>query len=176
MSYRCWRYIHDLVNEFQEPNTSLAKRHYNDVKYTSLMLFNKIVDALRKRQRGDGAGCSWFDTVLEASKIIEETTLMREQMRDDEARYKQDLINWHCSDEGKMMYRIPNKVKTFKQFRKKTCKVKDYAVEIVTKMYRLDQINRKEMNEEVPTQSNFEFEDKPGDAQDAEAVTRVQTW
>lgn len=121
-------------------------RHYNDMKHTSLMLFNKIVDALRNMQRGDGRGFSWIDTVLETSKIIEETTLMREQMRADEARYKQDLFDWHCSDEGKVMYRIPNKVKTFAQFRnKKSCKVKDYAIEVVTKMYRLDQINRKQM-------------------------------
>ena len=50
------------------------------------MLFNKIVDGLRK---GSLNRLSVFvDTVLEASNIIEQTTLMREQIKGDEASYR----------------------------------------------------------------------------------------
>ena len=71
-------------------------------------------------------------------------------MRGDEAMYKKQLTYWHLeSDNEKMTYRIPNKVKTFLGLRKKDCKVKDYAVEIVTKMYRLHAVNMKELREEI---------------------------
>ncbi len=141
------RYMKKLVNEFQVPETSVAKAHYHDLQYTSLMLFNAIVENLRYPSRkGD-----WFRIVLETSKVIEETTLMEEQMKGDIAFYKQDLMHWHREEhDQKMAYRIPTKVKTFKGFRdKKSCKAKDWAIEIVTKMYRLDQVNRKQILEEI---------------------------
>lgn len=117
--------------------------HYNDLKYASLTLFNAIVDALRK---GTFDGLSFVDEVLKASKVIEPTTLMRDQMNGDESMYKRELIHWHLEDDGKMMYRIPNKVNSFKAFRsKKSCKVKDFSVEIVTKMYRLYMVNMQEI-------------------------------
>ena len=88
---------------------------------------------------------SFVDAVLKASDVIEETTLMREQMRGDEATYKRELIRWHLdSDHEKMSYRILRKVNSFAGLRKKDCKVKDYAVEVVTKMYRLHAINMKD--------------------------------
>lgn len=74
-------------------------------------------------------------------------------MRGDEAMCKQELFHWHLDDDGKMCYRIPNKVNSFEAFRnKKSCKAKDYAIEIVTKMHRLDCINRRELEVENRTQ------------------------
>lgn len=110
--------------------------HYNDLIYTSLTLFNSIVDSLRKGT----AGPDWIYTVLDASKVIKETTLMRELVKTDVQAYRQDLVHWHLDDDDKMLHRIPTKVDTFARFRnKKSCKVKDYAIEIVTKMYRIHQ-------------------------------------
>jgi len=49
-----------------------------------------------------------------------------------------------------MTHRIPNKVNSFEGFRKKkSCKVKDCAVKIVTKMCHLHCINMRELQEEV---------------------------
>ena len=75
-----------------------------------------------------------MDAVLEASNIIEETTLMREQIKSDEAAFKLDMIYWYLEDDlEKMTYRIPSKVVTFDRLRdKKSNKAKDYAIEIVT--------------------------------------------
>jgi hypothetical protein len=71
-------------------------------------------------------------------------------MKEDENNYKRELIHWHLSDDNKIAYRIPNKVNSFKMFRnKKSCKVKDYSIEVVTKMYRLHNVNLKELKEEM---------------------------
>lgn len=49
-------------------------------------------------------------------------------------------------DSEKMTNRIPAKANIFERFRdKQSCKAKDYAIEIATKMYRLDCVNRKEI-------------------------------
>jgi hypothetical protein len=90
------------------------------------------------------------DAVLEASNIIEGTTLMRDQIKGDEARHKQDMIDWYLGEDWqKMAYRMPSKADTFERLRdKKSSKAKDYAIEIVTKMYRLDCIDRKELGKE----------------------------
>ena len=70
--------------------------------------------------------------------------------------YKQDLIKWHLEDNENMCYRIPNKVKSFEAFRnKKSCRAKDYAIEIVTKMYRFDCINHKELERESRERRNL---------------------
>lgn len=128
-----FRYIQKIVREFQG---GLVRDHYNDLVYTSLTLFNSIVDGLRKGT----AGPDWIYTVLDASKVIKETTLMRELVKTDVQAYRQDLVHWHLDDDDKMLHRIPTKVDTFARFRnKKSCKVKDYAIEIVTKMYRIHQ-------------------------------------
>jgi hypothetical protein len=132
-----------------EPNTSHAIKHYNDIKHTAMLLFNAIIDCIR---RGSFNGLSFVDYVLGVSEVIEETTLMRSQLETDENMYKRDLIHWYVEGEGVVAkgYRTPSKVKTFKAFRnKKKNKAKDIAFEFVTKMYRLDQINRKEMSEEI---------------------------
>ena len=140
-----FQYIHRLVGEFQEPNTSHAKQHENDLKYSSLILYNHIVNELRKPGKTLDA---WVDVVLKVSEVIEETTLMRDQMKDDVLAYKNDITRFYFGEE--MAYRIPKMVKTFKAFRmKKRNKVKDYAIEIVTKMYRIDRVNRQELKQEI---------------------------
>jgi hypothetical protein len=130
-----FRYIQKVVKEFQG---GLVRDHYNDLIYTALTLFNAIVDNLRRGY----ISISFVDTVLGASRVIEETTLMRAQMEFDVAAYRRELTRWHLEDYGKALYRIPGKVDTFTRFRdKKSCKVKDYAIEIVTKMYRIHQMD-----------------------------------
>lgn len=128
-----------------EPNTAHAIKHYNDLKHTSMLLFNALIDCIRC---GSFRGFSFVDYVLRVSDVIEETTLMRSQLKNDELKYSVELIHWYVEGEGVVTrgYRTPSKVKTFKAFRnKKSNKAKDIAFEIVTKMYRLDQVNRKEI-------------------------------
>ena len=130
-----FRYLQKIVREFQG---GLVRDHYHDLKHTALTLFNAIVDDLRR----GFFEVSWVDLVLDTSKIIEETTLMRMQMEIDVSTYRRELIHWHLDDDNKMLYRVPNKVDTFDMFRnKKSCKVKDYAIEVVSKMYRIHQMD-----------------------------------
>lgn len=120
-----FRHVNKLVNEFIEPNAALAKQHHNDLRCTALTLFSATVDGPRK-----GRMLSFVDAILDASKVIEETTVMREQMKGDEAAHKKELIYWHLeSDRDKMTHGIPNKVNSFAGFQnKKSCKVKDCAI------------------------------------------------
>lgn len=102
-----YRYIQKVAREFQG---GLVRDHYKDLKYTCLILFNKIVDGLRK---GNLGGISFVGTVLEASNVIEETTLIKS----DEAAFKRDMIYWYLEDElEKMTHRIPSKVDTIDRF------------------------------------------------------------
>ncbi len=120
--------------------------HYHDLKYTSLVIFNELVAGVRR-----GTFKDIYRKVLETSKVIEESTLMEERMKIDINFYKSELIRWHV-DEGrdKMAYRIPTMAKTFVQFRnKKSCYMKDYAIEIVTKMYRIDMEDRIAVRREI---------------------------
>jgi len=138
-----FRYLKKLVDEFQVPNTSTAKKHYHDLRHTCLTVYNTLVDGVRKGAIGDV-----FRKVLETSKIISETTMMEERMKEDINTYKRELFYWHLNSDDKMCYRIPRKSDTFKSFRdKKNCKAKDFAIEIVTKMYRIDQQERLDMKE-----------------------------
>ena len=142
-------YINKVVNEFMEPNTSHAKLRYIDLLHTSLRLYNEMTTKLRAESL---SGLNVVDFVLSSSDFIEETTLMREQMDGDIRSYKHDLVFYYNEGLGQHRggYKIPYPVKTIKAFNtKKANKVKDYAIEIVTKMYRLDQINRKEVAEET---------------------------
>jgi hypothetical protein len=141
-------YINKVVNEFMEPNTSHAKLRYIDLLRVSLWLYNEIVAKLRG---GSLSGLDIVDFVLSKSDFIEETTLMRQQMEGDIRAYKRDLVFFYNEGQGyRDGYKIPYSVKTIKAFNnKKANKVKDYAIELVTKMYRLDQINRREIAEEI---------------------------
>jgi hypothetical protein len=144
--------MRELVNEFQDDTT--RDTHYHDLKYTCLVLFNELVVLLRKGifPRGHPG---IFRKVLETSKIIAETPLMEAQMKDDIKTYTNELFYWHHDDDQKICYRIPRMAKTFNGFRdKKNCKVKDFAIEIVTKMYRLDQQDRVAVKKEILDQHN----------------------
>lgn len=126
-----FRYIQKTIRQLQG---GLLPDHYHDLKYCSLTLFNAIVEELRCGSLSD----SWIDIVVNASTVMKETTLTRVQMQADVAQWKDALIHWHLNDTGKMLYRIPTRVDTFHRLRnKKSCKVKDCVIEIVTKLYRL---------------------------------------
>lgn len=128
-----FRYIKKTVEEFQTPNTTVAKTHYEDLKRASMMLYNELA----RRLRSGATGSKFFvDVVLKASNVIEDTTLMREFIKDDENRYKQRMIDYYHGEE--MEYKVPYAVSNVEAFRnKKTNMVKDTAVEVVTKMYRI---------------------------------------
>lgn len=59
--------MHKVVGEFQEPNTSHAKQHEQDLTHTAISLIKYIIDNLRG---GNLKRISFIDKVLEASKII----------------------------------------------------------------------------------------------------------
>ena len=61
------------------------------------------------------------------------------------------MIDFYLHEDcQKMPCRIPTKVDSFEQLRnKKSKKVKDCAIEIVTKMCRLDFVNRKEVSDDA---------------------------
>jgi hypothetical protein len=141
--FKCFRYIESLVCEFNEDDDT-RKKHYNDLKYTCFIIFNEIVTAIKK-----GAFKDVYRKVLDTSKVIQETTMMEERMKADINTYKQELFYWHLDDDNKMCYKIPTAAKTLLRFRKKNCKAKDYAIEIVTKMYRINQEERVDMKREI---------------------------
>lgn len=147
-----FKYIQSTVCEFQDDD-KVRLTHYNDLIYTSLALFNAIIQGLRC----GSLSLSFVSVALNASKVIEETTMMRELMKGDEATYKRELVTWHLESEypnglSKMLYRIPKKADTFARFRdKKSCKVKDFAIEVVTKMYRIHQMDTLEAAKESTT-------------------------
>lgn len=58
---------HGILTEFQGGR---IQDHCNELKYSSLALYNKIVIGLRN----GNLGMSFVDVVLKASNIIEETT------------------------------------------------------------------------------------------------------
>ena len=136
-----FRYLNKLVDEFITDKRT-ADQHKHDLRRTSLVVFNIIVDCVRK---GHFRGQSLIDVILDVSEVIEETTLMRTQMKEDESLYKRELVYWYVEDDdGKVQYRKPTKAKTFGQFRNKKnhCPAKSYAIELVAKAYRLDRISR----------------------------------
>jgi len=168
-----FRYIHKLVNEFQEPNSTLAVEHYNDLKHAAMLLFNAIIDRLRNR---GFHGFSFVDYVLTVSNVIEETTLMREQMKVDESNYKHDLVYWYIEGEGdrEAGYRLPSKVKTFHAMaKKKRNKAMDIAFDFVTKMYRLDQVNRREISEMVAIQDEWNLEEEEEEEDTMESLNKL---
>lgn len=152
-----YHFIKKTVDEFQQPNTATANKHYHDLKTTSLKLYNEICGSLKN---GTFGGLKWVDVVLEASDVIEETTLMREQMKVDVQTYERDIINYYLHDHDTFMMphaigtvnkgRSNERKLTVKQALRKfrdarDTKPKSWAIEVVTKMYRLDCINRQDM-------------------------------
>lgn len=53
--------------------------------------------------KGNLGAVPFVDAALEASNVTEETTLMREQIKGDEATYKQDMIYWYLEDDMEKM-------------------------------------------------------------------------
>lgn len=119
-----------VVKEFEEEHFKQNKIHYEDLKKSSMMLYN---DICRRIRSGAGSG-SFVDVVVKASNVIEETTLMRDRIKGDEKTYMNRMMEYYNGDvEVKRPYAVSN-VKTF-QMRENM--VKDMAIEIVTKMYRI---------------------------------------
>jgi hypothetical protein len=145
------RGIHRLVGKYQEPNTSLAKKHEQDLRYTALTLRNEIIDELRNKA---SLTSSLIDKVLQISKVIEETTLTREKIGFLEDYYKRAIKKFYYEEgqDYKNNYRLPNKVDNFKAFVRKDDKIKDAALVLIMEMYEQDQINRKELAEEIDNQ------------------------
>lgn len=82
---------------------------------------------------------------METSEIIKEVPLTREKVGWIENYYKEKLVQFYF-DEGSDYnhnYRLPNKVDSFKAFRRKTDRIKDATMMVVMKMYSVDQNNRK---------------------------------
>ena len=75
MSLKC---IKGIVKCLQHEKTTVAK-HEADLKHSVLTLYNRISDWLCH----PGKGVNFVDVVLEASDVIEETTLMRHEMKED---------------------------------------------------------------------------------------------
>lgn len=129
----------EIYEQHQVPNTSIAKRHYNDLIYSAMMLCNKIAKGIKNRNNGRG----FVDTVLKASNVIEKATLMRHIIKGDEDFHKTHFIDFYRGVE--MECRVPYQVDDFKTFCRRDIKVKTLAIDIVTKMHGLDQINRMEV-------------------------------
>ena len=125
------RRIHALVSKY---NSLDARQEENDLKYTALIVRNRIIDWLR---RGGREPLSIVDDVLKVSRFIKEATLTREKVKhieDDRKRY----LKFFYFEEGEaytQTYRLPNKTDNFKAFTRKTDVVKDVAVTIVLEMY-----------------------------------------
>lgn len=153
-----FRYIKKVVDEFQTPNTLIAITHYDDLKRTSLKLYNEICIALKFGKLG---GLDWVDVVLTASDVIEETTLMRAQIRADVNSWTTDIVDYYTLHDAPMMACAIGSVRkgrrderklsareALDKFRDaKSTKPKDWAIEAVTKMYRLDYTSRREMHQ-----------------------------
>lgn len=85
---------------------------------------SKVIKWLRKRAT---TKLSVIDEVLDASKVVEETTLMRGKLKGLESYCKTTLVQ-RCFEEGSGCQhtpRLPNQVNTFKALEKKGDYVKD---------------------------------------------------
>jgi len=136
VGFRC---IKDVVDEFQTPNTSTAKRHCDDLQCSSMRLHNELTERLRKRKLGE---TFFVDFVLNVSSLTGRKTdvplmLMEKAMQVDEPSFK-DHMNKHYFGE-EFDCEIPYAVKDVKSFRAvkpNVVLVKEQAIEVVTKLYR----------------------------------------
>ena len=135
--------FHRLVGKYQEPNTSIAKQHEQDLKYMTLVLYNSIINGLRKANFR-----SFFDVVVETSQFIEGSDYVKERDRSLECTMKQSLRYFYFedSDDYRFDHRRPTKADTFKRFAsKKTNRVKDCAITFVMEMYKQDRIKQQQL-------------------------------
>ena len=133
-----FRYLAHTVAKWNKGNNKAFNEHYKDLKYTSLTLYNAIVNALNKHELND---LDFIDVVLNVSKTIEEATLTREKVGMLQQTYKDQLFYFYYVEgaEYPNLYRKPVPAKTFEAFRHKDNRVKDYAITIVGEMYYEDQ-------------------------------------
>lgn len=152
-----------IKEQIKEVSTkpSAFKEHYKDLCLASFILYQEITYRLARGTLRRGLFV--VDKVLKQSDVIEETTLMREQMHIDEMNYIEDLIETYIvlpKDYGGMIpkpckvkkngrakrkktpFEIFRDIKTFNRNGEPRNKAKLYAIEMTVKMYRLDQISR----------------------------------
>ena len=86
------RHFKEVVEKCQVPNTSLAKTHYKDLVHCSRTLFNEIVRKLHNTHKGNRG---FVDVVLNSSDVMEDTTLMRAFIKDDESKHMTDVWNFY---------------------------------------------------------------------------------
>lgn len=122
-----------MVGKYQEANTSLSKRHEQDLRYTMIIVINAIIDWLRN---GCSKPISIIDKVLGTSKVIKESTLTRIKVQPIEDYEKGKMKRFYFTESSyQHTYRLPNKVDNFKSLGRKTNLVKEIATEIVIEMY-----------------------------------------
>lgn len=88
------RWLKKAVEKFHEPGSKTFEDHCIDLKLSALKLHNEICGALGRFKPFEPMdGLSFVNVVLEKSKIIEETTLMRSEMESDELNSKMEITN-----------------------------------------------------------------------------------
>jgi hypothetical protein len=119
-------------------------KHESDLRYTTVVLYNEIVFWLDRRSEDPKLSSKkyqlhrdFMECVLETSKVIEETTLMRHEVEGDERFWKNHLMDFYFNAEGHEVNQ-PRLVHNIKQYReRKDNKVKTVTEEIIAKMYRI---------------------------------------
>jgi hypothetical protein len=106
--------------------------------HTILLLYNHVVSSLR---RHSSTGGSWIDVVFRVSKVIPDTSEIRERLVIDESNYKTAIRNYYFELE---LLRLPSGARDFKHLSRKMVKdfgggnyVIGWVLEVVTKMYRV---------------------------------------
>lgn len=139
-------YVFDVVSAFQIER-DIRDEHVLDVKMSSLVLYNCLCHALRSGKLG---ALKAIDVVISYSDVIEETTLMKMRIEDDEQRYKNQItykfINGPDAEVSGFPYAAvaytrmksngdTENVTALENFRHKDNIIKEYAIELATKMY-----------------------------------------
>ena len=104
--------IKRVVSKLQ-PNSGQQKHDEKDLRHTVLVVRNKTIKWLRKSAT---TKLSIIDEILEASNVIEETTLMRNKINHLEKYYKSSLAQYYFEEGSGYSHtpRIPNQTNTFK--------------------------------------------------------------
>jgi len=138
-----FKYILQTIKEF-ENDFETIQNHYEDLKYTSMCLYNLLVRSIR----GKGES-GYVRKVLEASKYIKDNALLAERLRIDLDNYTREFTRRYIIDGAKIpgyaCFGNPTeeqKERKVGRFLRKKNIVKEYAIEAVTKMYRISQEHR----------------------------------
>ena len=86
-------WLKKAVEKFHVPGTTVYKEHYMDLKLTALKLYDEICGAFRDFERPSKPldGLNFVDVILNHSKVIEETTLMRSHVESDVKTHKEGI-------------------------------------------------------------------------------------